>query len=134
MMTLKIKTKTINVITTSDWDDFVMLTYGKHYNFQQQDGCKSRGTFHFTPNPYDAEEFDYEATEIPFEVNGEVMGVSFETWLNTDFNDTRKHFESDFDNRLFWERNFYPDVNTIVWDLYKRGLIEECEYMIDIDW
>ena len=134
-MTEKLKTKTVKVVSVSDWDDFVILTYGKHYSFQQQDGCKSRGTAYFTvPNQYDAEEFDSEATTIPFEVNGKEMGVSFETWLNTNLDDTASHFESNWENELFWERNFYPDVNTIVWDLYKRGLLEEGEYMIDIDW
>jgi hypothetical protein len=137
----KLKTKTVQVIQVADWDKFVSEVYGKIYSFQQQDGCKQRGTYFFKTSgiQYDAEEFDYENTEIPFEVNGEEMGVSFESWLNTKEEDTEKHFHSDlcgalFANELFWERNFYPSVETIIWDLCKRGLLDEGEYMINIDW
>jgi hypothetical protein len=137
----KLKATTVQVIQVNAWDEFVKEVYGKIYSFQQQDGCKPRGTFFFSiPDvEYDAEEFDYENTEIPFEVNGEEMGVSFETWLNTKVEDTEKHFQShscgvDFAVELFWERNFYPSVETIIWDLHKRGLLDEGEYMINIDW
>lgn len=34
---------------------------------------------------------------------------------------------------LFWERNFYPDINTLANDLYKKGLIKKGEYLIVID-
>lgn len=137
----KLKTKTVQLIELADWDEFVSEVYGKIYSFQQQDDCKPRGTYPFSiPDiEYDAEEFDYENTEIPFEVNGEEMGVSFETWLNTKVEDTEKHFQSvpygaSYANEMFWERNFYPSVETIIWDLHKRGLLDEGEYMINIDW
>ena len=35
---------------------------------------------------------------------------------------------------LFWERNFYPNLNTVINDLYKKGLIEKDDYEINIDW
>jgi hypothetical protein len=139
----KLKATTVQVIQVSDWDEFVSEVYGKIYSFQQQDDCKPRGTYPFSvPSQgvkWCAEQFDYENTEIPFEVNGEEMGVSFETWLNTKVEDTEKHFQSHpcgvvFAVELFWERNFYPRVETIIWDLYKRGLLDEGEYMINIDW
>ena len=122
-------TKTVSV---QDWDDFVQEIYGKMYSFQQQDGCKSRGIEYITV-PSD-DDFDYENTEIPFEDNGEEMGVSFQTWLNTSEEDTAKHFESDWRNQLFWHRNFYPSVYVIADDLHSRGLLEAGEYMIIIDW
>jgi hypothetical protein len=62
------------------------------------------------------------------------MGVSFETWLNTSPEDTKKYFEFEYENKLFWERNFYPHVSMIIKDLYKKGLIEKGEYDINIDW
>jgi hypothetical protein len=43
----KLKTKTVQVIQVADWDKFVSEVYGKIYSFQQQDGCKQRGTYFF---------------------------------------------------------------------------------------
>ena len=36
--------------------------------------------------------------------------------------------------QLFWERNFYPDVQMIANNLHAKGLIEAGDYVIDIDW
>jgi hypothetical protein len=133
-MKQKLKTKTVKLISVQDWDEFVSNIYGKPYSFQQQDGCKERGIHKFSaPDPYE-NEFDYENTSIPFEVNGNEMGVSFQTWLNTSPKDTLKHFENERENNLFWERNFYPDVSMIVNDLHSKGILEEGEYVIEIDW
>lgn len=129
-----LKTKTVKVLTVHNWDAFVFETYGKPYMFQQQDGCKERGVEYFDVPSCEWDGDYYENDEIPFVVNGKEMGVSFETWLNTSPDDTRKQFESDFDNQLFWERNFYPHLEMIVNDLHSKGLLEEGEYMIDIDW
>jgi len=83
------------MVGVSDWDHFVSETYGKPYMFQQQDGCKGRGVEYITvPSEWD---YDFENTVIPFKVNGDEMGVSFETWLNTSPQETLQHFESDYD-------------------------------------
>lgn len=34
--------KTVKVIDLQEWDDLVSSTYGRPYNFQQQDDCKER--------------------------------------------------------------------------------------------
>ena len=126
------KIKTIKQINVDEWDGLVEQTYGKIYSFQQQDGCQSRGIVYISvPSNYVE---DFENTEIPFEVNGEEMGVSFETWLNTTPEETRKHFKEDYKNRLFWDRNFYPSIDMIINDLHSKGLLEEGEYQINIDW
>ncbi len=39
----KMKMKTIQVVSVDAWNKLVKDTYGKPYNFQQQDGCKGRG-------------------------------------------------------------------------------------------
>ena len=83
-----------NVIDVYDWDNLVSQTYGKIYSYQQQDGCKERQTVTITVPVKDPE--DFENTEIPFKVNGEEMGVSFQTWLNTSPEDTVKYFNSDY--------------------------------------
>jgi hypothetical protein len=124
--------KTIKQIDVDEWDNLVEQTYGKIYSFQQQDDCQPRGIVNITvPSNYVE---DFENTEIPFEVNGYEMGVSFETWLNTTPEETRKHFKEDYENRLFWDRNFYPSIDMIINDLHSKGLLEEGKYQINIDW
>lgn len=120
----------VKQIEVADWDDLVKQTYNKIYNFQQQDDCKSRGIEEISTEDFE----DYENTEIPFEVNGEEMGVSFKTWLETTPKETMKHFNERYENEMFWERNFYPMPSMIANDLCKRGLLESGEYQIKIDW
>lgn len=110
------------VIRVDDFNKFVKGTYGRPYNFQQQDGCKPRGTFHFKV-PDIAE--DYENDTITINGNSEDMGVSFKSWLATE---PRRYIS------MLWERNFYPDVQMIVNDLHNKGLLEAGEYYIEIDW
>lgn len=117
----------INKIEERDWNEFVKKVYGKKYDFQQQDGCKPRGTHEFSvPIIYID---DYTNDEIPEKVNGSEMGVSFKAWLER----TEPFFDNYHDD-LFWERNFYPSVDMIIDDLYKKGLIKEGNYFINIDW
>lgn len=123
-----------NIIDVQDWDNLISQTYDKIYSYQQQDGCKERQTVTITVPVKDPE--DFKNTEIPFEVNGKEMGVSFQTWLNTSPEDTAKHFNPEFGwkNETFWDRNFYPHEDMIINDLYAKGLLEAGEYDIKIDW
>lgn len=126
------KSRTVEVIDVQDWDKLVEETYGRKYSFQQQEGCKDRGTFELV---VPSEDYDkYMNENVPEKVNGEKMGVKFDTWLGRDpkkpiVNQTYEH-ELD----LFWERNFYPDVQTVANDLLKKGLIKPGKYLINIDW
>ena len=115
-----------------DWDNLVVETYGRPYSFQQQDGCKERGTFELTV-PNDAV-YDFENDSVPEVVNGNEMGVSFKAWLARDPKDASAFSDRESSNTLFWTRNFYPDVQMIANDLYEKGLIEAGDYVIDIDW
>ena len=126
-----IKFKNKQVIDVGDWDNLVESTYGKPYNFQQQDGCKERGTHDLTvPDG----EYDFESDSVPDEINGSEMGVSFSAWLARDPKEWNGD-PSDIDYvGMFWERNFYPDVQMIANDLHAKGLIPAGEYTIDIDW
>lgn len=127
----KIKFSNKKVIEFQDWDELVRETYKRPYCFQQQDGCMSRGTFDFeVPNKWGVE--DYENDTIPEKVNGSEMGVSFKAWLERDPN--LDVFDNSFSNNLFWGRNFYPSVDMIIEDLHKKGLIDEGEYSININW
>lgn len=121
------------IIEVHDWDALVRKTYGKPYNFQQQDGCQERGTS--TLDVPSEETYDHEMNDsIPDIVNGEKMGVKFAVWLarNPKKWNGKKGDERFVD--MFWQRNFYPDLQTVANDLYEKGLIEAGEYTINIDW
>lgn len=122
------------VIDVSDWDDLVKETYGRPYSFQQQDGCKERQRVRITiPN----KAYDFENDSITEEVNHEDMGVSFKAWLARDpmqSLDSPEEWDRESGLNLWWERNFYPDVQMVANDLYEKGLIKAGEYTIDIDW
>jgi hypothetical protein len=128
---MTIKMKTVNMIRLSDFDELVIKTYGRPYSFQQQDGCKSRGSYEFIlPLKYTPE--DYEATEIPEVVNHEEMGVSFKAWLEKD--PSTPFISESWRRSLWWDRNFYPHVEMILDDLFKKGLLPKGDYVIKIDW
>ncbi len=149
-----LKTKKVNVIDLFDWDKLVEKTYGRTYSFQQQDGCKERQHVRITVPVKDPE--DYKNDNIPELINGIEMGVSFKAWLERDPNaplnpsdkeligspyywgetedDEIKYKEDTGHINMFWERNFYPNVDMIINDLHSKGLIEAGEYEIDIDW
>ena len=119
-------------IESCELDELVQKTYGRPYCFQQQDGCQSRGMRHVTVP--ESSPYDYEATEIPEEVNGYKRGVSFEAWLCRDPEAPVGDKRDDFSIELFWERNFYPSIDMVLNNLHHRGLLEAGEYVIVIDW
>jgi len=125
------KYTTTKIISLQDWDAYVEETYGRPYSFQQQDGCRERGTYRIMV-PGEAE--DFERDSIPEGVNGEEMGVSFAAWLARDPVEPIEGQEYNFERKLWWGRNFYPDVQMIANDLHSRGLLEAGEYTIKIDW
>lgn len=126
-----IKVQTKQIIDVGDFDDLVEKTYGKPYNFQQQDDCKPRGTHHITvpDTPY-----DFEKDTIPEEINGSEMGVSFAAWLARDPKEWNGAPGDKMFTEMFWQRNFYPNVQMIVNDLHAKGLFPAGEYVIEIDW
>ena len=126
-----IRTRTEKLIDVQDWDNLVIETYGRPYSFQQQDGCKDRQLVSITvPDECD----DFENDTVPEIVNGDEMGVSFKAWLARDPKTPLPDRDDTFGLTLWWERNFYPDVQMIANDLYVKGLIEAGDYIINIDW
>ena len=126
---MKITTK--KMIEVQDWDDVVKETYGKPYSFQQQDGCRSRGVFRFTV-PDEADDFENET--VLERVNGPDEGVKFSSWLARDPKTPLSEDESGWGLTLWWDRNFYPNVQMIANDLHAKGLLEAGDYTINIDW
>jgi len=131
------KIKTEKVIDVQEWDELVRETYKRPYNFQQQDGCQSQGTFRFTvPSE---ETCDFKAESIPEVVNHEIRGVSFAAWLKRDpkrpLSDPKDNYSGKKWNiDLWWTRNFYPNIQMVANDLHAKGLLEAGDYTIDIDW
>jgi hypothetical protein len=125
------KTTTVVMVEVNEWDKLVKETYERPYAFQQQDGCKSRGIFTLSV-PEEAD--DYENDTVPEVVNHEDRGVSFKAWLERDPTKPLGCEDSPSSIRLWWTRNFYPDVQMIANDLHKRGLLKKGSYTIDIDW
>ena len=35
---------------------------------------------------------------------------------------------------MWWERNFYPMLEEVATYMYTKGLLEQGEYVINIDW
>ena len=125
-----IKIQNKQVIDVGDWDTLVEETYGRPYSFQQQGGCKERGTHDFTvPDGAD----DYEGRTSISE-NDDEMGVTFAAWLERDPKEPSKEGEPEYHTHMFWERHFYPDMQMIANDLHEKGLLPAGSYMIDIDW
>lgn len=126
--------ETKKVIDSYSLDKLIRETYGNPYCFQQQDGCKSRGVEYITI-PVREPDY-YENTSLEFKINGSEMGVSFDTWLTTTVEEVNARHPESYkgQNDLWWERNFYPHIETIMNDLYEKGLIEAGDYMINIDW
>lgn len=123
--------KEVKIVNLQDWDYLVSSTYGRTYSFQQQDDCKSRGT-HYIKIP--DKSYDYKNDTLPEVVNCNEMGVKFKSWLERNPNKPLVNQKYDFELDLWWERNFYPDVQVIANDLYQKGLIKSGEYIIEIDW
>jgi hypothetical protein len=136
---MPLKSNSINIISDSDWDTFIEEIYKRPYCFQQQDDCRNRGLYYFTvpsEDVYDDDMHDY----VPEIVNHEDMGVKFANWLARDPSkllpkDPDEIYTSpDSDLLMWWHRNFYPDLETLVNDLHAKGLLAAGEYGIDVDW
>ena len=125
------KIRNEKVIDSDAWDDFVYKAYNRKYCFQQQNGCRGRGN-HYLKVPDEADDFLRDS--VPEIVNGEEMGVSFAAWLARDPQQPLEGQKYDYQLTLWWDRNFYPDIQMIANDLHEKGLLEAGQYTINIDW
>jgi hypothetical protein len=125
------------VVDVQDWDKLVSETYGKVYSFQQQNGCMDRGVHRLTvPSKEDWDDDMHD--EIPEIVNGPEEGIKFAKWLERDpkqpLKDEKENRHDQWAIDLWWDRNFYPCLETVANDLHRKGLLEAGEYLINIDW
>jgi hypothetical protein len=125
--------KTKQVIELSEWNALVQKTYGRTYNLQQQDGCMGRGTVEIK---VPAEASDHEKDSVVEEVNGPEQGVSFAAWLSRDPKQklSSPDDQADYCLDLWWERNFYPELQMVANDLHAKGLLASGAHTILIDW
>lgn len=123
---------TVKSIDVQEWDKLVSEIYGRQYSFQQQDGCRERGTFSLQVPDQDQDAKMNDS--VPEIVNHRDMGVKFAAWLARDPKQPLADRLDEFGLRLWWHRNFYPDVQAVANDLHKKGLLEAGEYLVIIDW
>jgi len=121
-----LKFNTTRYVRVQDWDDLVTVTYGRRYNFQQQ-GYKDRGTMHFdVPEVWDGEydEAEYLDEDMP----------TFAEWLARDPKTPTPNRKHEWEDEFWWDREFYPQFESVLRDLSIRGLVEPGEYVLVIDW
>lgn len=130
------KIRTEKVIDVSEWDKLVKKTYRRPYSFQQQDRCQGSGRFHLTV-PGDADGCDFKKDTVKEKVNGPERGVSFAAWLKRN---PKAQLANEPESRqdqwmidLWWDRNFYPNIQMVANDIHAKGLLEAGNYTIDID-
>lgn len=126
-----IKFKNKKVIDCFDWDKLVQETYKRPYCFQQQNDCQDRGQIELIIpyTSYNEKMHD----SIPEVINGEEMCVKFKAWLERDPKQKIPNCTEDYQLEMFWERNFYPELQAVANDLHSKGLIDAGEYIIDIN-
>lgn len=122
--TPQLNCRTVTMVDCGDWDAFVMEVYGRPYDYQQQDGCRSRGVMSFIASTGDIFWGYDDATPEELMGNEYNMGVSLKSWLTAD----------PTDRSIKWDRHFYPEIEELAQDLCKRGLLPAGRYTMNIDW
>jgi hypothetical protein len=125
--------KTVRLIQLQEWNDLVRETYERPYDFQQQNGCRERGTFEFT---VPLEEYGRVSPDETIKdlKDTEEMVVGFDAWSSRDPKAPLSDQRCDFELNLWWLRNFYPQIEDIIDDLYSKGELVPGDYVIQIDW
>lgn len=122
--TPSLRCRVITMIESIAWNEFITAVYGRRYDYQQQDGCRSRGTVDFTASTEGKIWGFDDATPEELMEHRYNMGVSLKSWLGTDPKDLT----------IDWECHFYPSLDELAQDLCKRGLLPAGSYTLNIDW
>lgn len=106
---------TYKYIDMSDWNDLIETVYGERpYHVQQQDFL-----------PQDSVIF----AEVPCDWLEEDLEENLEIWLSRPL-----PAEGDSIARMEFERESTVSVDALLFDLHKRGLVDEGKYLIHIWW
>lgn len=130
----KIKNK--KVFDIAEWNELIIQTYGRPYDFGEQEGGRDRGVFELTvPSTYDDDyENDKVSEEDGADEDPDERGVSFKAWLERDPTQKVSGRTRKFELEMWWHRQFYPSINTVAFDLYQKGILEPGDYLISINW
>lgn len=114
----------VTLIWEIEFSDLVRKIYGRPYQFQQQGDMMGQDTIY---------RFSVPATPL----GDHWQAVPFQQWLDADppTPATDGGFDRDrFSEELRWDREFYPEVEDVINDLHRRGLIDEGEYAMHVWW
>lgn len=156
--------KIVKQINESEFSELVRKTYNRPYRLQQTDGCYSRGSFTLTissngceaypttamsnggdgESPVSFQEWIQRDRNEPIPISEKDIeayealknsSISNKSFYDPNNESNKKSREvGGLLNTLWWEREFYPDLNELLDDMLSRGLIEEGEYEMEIDW
>jgi hypothetical protein len=102
------------VISVHDWDRLVTEVYGRTYNFQQQDGCQSRGTYELSisteeiddsDSETDSDDENFEEVKV-LKINIPSDNDSLSSQINLDINNDLTELDDNFlDNESETDEN-----------------------------
>lgn len=120
-----VKYKVVRQIDCWDWDEYIKTHYNKPYKFQQQAGCRDRGSVAITvpADPDDDFDDDWRSKQ-----------VSLQEWIDAEFDGSFDNTIEEYRTKLEGNRNFYPPLAEVINDLYDKGLLEAGDYEIIVDW
>lgn len=118
-----LKGETVQVIWEHDFNKVVQSVYGKPYVFQQQGDMLLGQNGYYPFTVHSAEKYQqWDATEIDAELT---------RWLSAEPPQNARAFTI----QLWWERENYPDIDVILYDLaYRRGLMASGRYALHVWW
>ncbi|WP_040828909.1 hypothetical protein [Nocardia jiangxiensis] len=114
--------KTVTLINERDFSALVTKTYQRPYSFQQQGNMMGQDTIHEFSLPLEYE-FD---DDDDYGWNG----PSLLEWCTAPLGE----FEYKWQRDMHWHREYYPEFEAVITDLYARGLIPAGDYALHISW
>lgn len=99
------------MISDHDCDKLITATYKKPYGFQQQAGCRDRGTYEFSlPLDCEPEEYELDLEDVPATLKTYAMQTTFAKWLERSAEEPLSSETSQGNSaiELWWQRHFYP--------------------------
>lgn len=120
-----IKSKIKHVISSAAWNKQVSKIYGRPYSIEDQFEFNRVLGFK-VPN----RSFDFANETVEENEDTKETGVNFKSWIARDPDQKIGSDPCAFVTTLWWYRAFYPDIEVLANDLFKKGLLERGEYVI----
>ena len=110
------------VLHESEFSDLVRQTFERPYSLQQQGDMHSQESFVRFDVPADREEEEH------------WQAVSMEEWLAATPPDPEDRSMEAFTDRLRWDREFYPQLDSVANELHARGQLDAGTYVLHVWW